>query len=315
MLNALSSTPHPRVTGDDRVESLKRGRKKKKRRRKEEKKKKKEGGQKNDGFSSALTPVTLNWPRVAPRRKWRSGNWRRHAFSRRGEQDRFTRPSIKKKLAQKRAEQSNPRNATQLWNRSTKPFDASVRVAITRNKTETGPSFLLLLLLLPFLSLSPFFLPSTVSSFFSPLSWLSPSTRVPLPRYSPANKTVSKICVRKYALKRDEFPPVPRSKGESRDRNFNGRVSTPRSGVQGAYTRMRRDSWEKTAGYAFSMLVDRIIRAVFRLDRILSNQMERELVSSGVSENIIAGEGGSYRRILKKKRVRLIRSECSLHSL
>lgn len=77
---------------------------------------------------------------------------------------------------------------------------------------------------------------------------------------------------------------------------------------------MRRDSWEKTAGYASSMLVDRIIRAVFRLDRILSNQMERELVSSGVSENIIAGEG-SYRRILKKKRVRLIRSECSLHSL
>lgn len=134
---------------------------------------------------------------------------------------------------------------------------------------------------------------------------------MPLPRYSPANKTVSKICVRKYALKRDEFPAVPRSKGESRDRNFNGRVSTPRSGVQGAYTRMRRDSWEKTAGYASSMLVDRIIR----LDRILSNQMERELVSSGVSENIIAGEGGSYRRILKKKRVRLIRSECSLHSL
>lgn len=161
----------------------------------------------------------------------------------------------------------------------------------------------------PSFSLQPF-LP-----FFSPLSWLSPSTGVPLPRYSPANKTVSKICVRKYALKRDEFPPVPRSKGESRDRNFNGRVSTPRSGVQGAYTRMRRDSWEKTAGYASSMLVDRIIRAVFRLDRILSNQMERELVSSGVSENIIAGEGGSYRRILKKKRVRLIRSECSLHSL
>lgn len=118
-----------------------------------------------------LTPVTLNWPRVAPRRKRRSGNWRRHAFSRRGEQDRFTRPSIKKKLAQKRAEESNPRNATQLWNRSTKPFDASVRVAITRNKTETGPSFLLLLLL-PSLFLSPF---NRSFLFFSPLSWLSRS--------------------------------------------------------------------------------------------------------------------------------------------
>lgn len=84
----------------------------------------------------------------------------------RGEQDRFTRPSIKKKLAQKRAEESNPRNATQLWNRSTKPFDASVRVAITRNKTETGPSFLLLLFFLLSLSLSfqPF-----LSFFFSPL--------------------------------------------------------------------------------------------------------------------------------------------------
>lgn len=139
----------------------------------------------------------------------------------RGEQDRFTRPSIKKKLAQKRAKESNPRNATQLWNRSTKPFDASVRVAITRNKTETGPSFLLLLFFLLSLSLSfrPF-----LSFFFSPLLVVTLSTRVPLPRHSPANKTVSKICVRKYALKRDEFPPSSRSKGESRDRNFNARV-------------------------------------------------------------------------------------------
>lgn len=208
----------------------------------------------------------------------------------RGEQDRFTRPSIKKKLAQKRAEESNPRNATQLWNRSTKPFDASVRVAITRNKTETGPSFLLLLLL-PSLFLSPF---NRSFLFFSPLS-----TRVPLPRHSPANKTVSKICVRKYALKRDEFPPSSRSKGESRDRNFNARV--PRT-----HRRARRvhahETRQKTAGYASSILVDRIIRAVFlsRSNSIKSNGTRARLLSS-VLENIIEERrrGGSSEYIKK----------------
>lgn len=208
----------------------------------------------------------------------------------RGEQDRFTRPSIKKKLAQKRAEESNPRNATQLWNRSTKPFDASVRVAITRNKTETGPSFLLLLL--PSLFLSPF--------FFSPLLVVTLSTRVPLPRHSPANKTVSKICVRKYALKRDEFPPSSRSKGESRDRNFNARV--PRT-----HRRARRvhahETRQKTAGYASSILVDRIIRAVFlsRSNSIKSNGTRARLLS-GVLENIIEErrrEGGNSEYIKK----------------
>lgn len=207
----------------------------------------------------------------------------------RGEQDRFTRPSIKKKLAQKRAEESNPRNATQLWNRSTKPFDASVRVAITRNKTETGPSFLLLLL--PSLFLSPF--------FFSPLLVVTLSTRVPLPRHSPANKTVSKICVRKYALKRDEFPPSSRSKGESRDRNFNARV--PRT-----HRRARRvhahETRQKTAGYASSILVDRIIRAVFlsRSNSIKSNGTRARLLS-GVLENIIEERrrGGSSEYIKK----------------
>lgn len=207
----------------------------------------------------------------------------------RGEQDRFTRPSIKKKLAQKRAEESNPRNATQLWNRSTKPFDASVRVAITRNKTETGPSFLLLLL--PSLFLSPF--------FFSPLLVVTLSTRVPLPRHSPANKTVSKICVRKYALKRDEFPPSSRSKGESRDRNFNARV--PRT-----HRRARRvhahETRQKTAGYASSILLDRIIRAVFlsRSNSIKSNGTRARLLS-GVLENIIEERrrGGSSEYIKK----------------
>lgn len=214
----------------------------------------------------------------------------------RGEQDRFTRPSIKKKLAQKRAEESNPRNATQLWNRSTKPFDASVRVAITRNKTETGPSFLLLLFFLLSLSLSfrPF-----LSFFFSPLLVVTLSTRVPLPRHSPANKTVSKICVRKYALKRDEFPPSSRSKGESRDRNFNARV--PRT-----HRRARRvhahETRQKTAGYASSILVDRIIRAVFlsRSNSIKSNGTRARLLS-GVLENIIEERrrGGSSEYIKK----------------
>lgn len=231
MLNALSSTPHPRVTGDDRVESLKRGRKKKKRRRKEEKKEKKEGGQKNDGFSSALTPVTLNWPRVAPRRKWRSGNWRRHAFSRRGEQDRFTRPSIKKKLAQKRAEKSNPRNATQLWNRSTKPFDASVRVAITRNKTETGPSFLLLLLLLPFLSLSPFFLPSTVPSFFfSPLLVVTLDTGAVAPLQSCEQNSLENL----RAQVRFETRRIPTRSA------FKGRIARPKFQWTCLHTQERR---------------------------------------------------------------------------
>lgn len=213
----LPPLPHPLpVTGDDRVESLKRGGKKKRKKRegrKEEKKKKEEGGGKNDAFSSTLTPVTLNWPRVA--RGGSGGTEATRVFERRW-QDRFTRPSIKKKLAQKRAEKSNPRNVTQLWNRSTKPFDASVRVAITRNKTETGSSFLL-----SSSSLSPFNR-SFLFSLSLLLSWSSPSTRVPLPGYSPADKTVSKICVRKYALNSRPFRFV-RSKGELRGRNFNGR--------------------------------------------------------------------------------------------
>lgn len=130
--------------------------------------------------------------------------------------------------------------------------------------------------------------------FFSPLS-----TRVPLPRHSPANKTVSKICVRKYALKRDEFPPSSRSKGESRDRNFNARV--PRT-----HRRARRvhahETRQKTAGYASSILVDRIIRAVFlsRSNSIKSNGTRARLLS-GVLENIIEERrrGGSSEYIKK----------------
>lgn len=49
------------------MESLKRGEKKKRKKRegRKEEEKKKEGRGKNDAFSSTLTPVTLNWPRVA----------------------------------------------------------------------------------------------------------------------------------------------------------------------------------------------------------------------------------------------------------
>lgn len=145
----------------------------------------------------------------------------------------------------------------------------------------------------PSLSLSLSFQPF-LSFFFSLLS-----TRVPLPRHSPANKTVSKICVRKYALKRDEFPPSSRSKGESRDRNFNARV--PRT-----HRRARRvhahETRQKTAGYASSILVDRIIRAVFlsRSNSIKSNGTRARLLSS-VLENIIEERrrGGSSEYIKK----------------
>lgn len=79
----------------------------------------------------------------------------------RGEQDRFTRPSIKKKLAQKRAEESNPRNATQLWNRSTKPFDVSQlhgtkqRPVLLSSSSSSFPLSFSLLSTVPFFSFLP----------------------------------------------------------------------------------------------------------------------------------------------------------------
>lgn len=137
---------------------------------------------------------------------------RRHAFSRGGSRidsrGHQLRKSSRRKEQRRAIHVTLPNCGTGVQNPLTLPYVSQL------HGTKQRPVLLSS-------SLSPFNR-SFLFSLSLLLSWSSPSTRVPLPGYSPADKTVSKICVRKYALNSRPFRFV-RSKGELRGRNFNGR--------------------------------------------------------------------------------------------